>query len=361
MQRDILGRNAEKDQGIRTRNLATATPLKRTSVTDGHTEFNGNESLLVKGSQKVSGWLIVTGTLKVVGAFLLEGITTISGALSITGPNTSITGPFHVSGNTDISGNVEITGPSTTITGPFHVEGNTDIQGNLEIHGPSTRVIGPFHVEGDQDNTGALWIRGVTSLSNDLRVLSGGKITAGGLTVTPTGELSSASNIVVTTPSLSMSDGIRVAGKITNPGITTATATANVWVNTLGVLYETSSAARFKIDAAPMDLPDSLLGVPLKWWIDLGNAERFAALYDSPHPFTEQDQIDYDGADLTRIPGVIAEEVLAAGGEAFVTYDKDGAVQGVAYDRFALARTEVLSRQLADLRAEVAELRRSLG
>jgi len=66
---------------------ATAAPLGSTSVDNGHTEFNGSESLIVKGSQRVSGLLLITGTLRVVGTFILEGITTITGALNINGPS----------------------------------------------------------------------------------------------------------------------------------------------------------------------------------------------------------------------------------------------------------------------------------
>lgn len=315
-------------------------------MTEGAFRVLSNEGLKVVGSAVVSGWLIVTGTLKLVGALVVEGVTTISGALSITGPDTRVTGPFHVSGDTDISGNVEITGPSTTVTGPFHVTGDTDIRGNLEIHGPSTRVIGPLHVEGDQDNTGALWIRGITSLSNDLRILFGGKVTAGDLTITPSGELSSPSNIVVTSPRLALSAALRVADEITNPGIPNTTSAANMFVNAVGQFQRIGSASRLKIDAEPMELSPDLLDVTFKHWIDKGNAERFAALYRSPRPFTEADQAAYDGVDLHRVPGVIAEEVRDAGGESFVSYDESGEVQGVAYDRLALARTQILADQV---------------
>lgn len=62
-----------------------AAPLGRTSVTNGRTEFNGNESLIVNGSQKVSGWLIVTGTLKGVGTLLWEGAMQLVGPVLVTG------------------------------------------------------------------------------------------------------------------------------------------------------------------------------------------------------------------------------------------------------------------------------------
>jgi len=382
-QRKLIGRQKVTDVAVPLGKSAVSTP-------GNSTRFIGNESLKVLGSQLVSGWLIVTGTLKLVGALVVEGITTISGALSITGPNTSITGPFHVSGNTDISGNFEITGPSTTITGPFHVEGNTDIQGNLEIHGPSTRIIGPFHVEGDQDNTGALWIRGITSLSNDLRVLSGGKITAGGTTISPTGNIQSAGTIhldaaaqvivdrmftvgglasfantvtmagsATIASDLTMGGDFRVnSGWVLNAAIGGTTSPVNMRVSDSGVYQRVTSAARYKIDAQEMEVPDALLDVPLKDWVDLSAAESISALLNAPRPLNLVEQAVWDDATFKRVPGVIAEEVAAAGGEQFVEYGNDGTVQGVAYDRLALARTEIGARRQAasDIRISKLEL-----
>ncbi|ANP74547.1 hypothetical protein [Cryobacterium arcticum] len=153
MQRDILGRNAEKDQAVKTRNLGTTPTLRSTSVTDGHTEFNGNESLLVKGSQKVSGWLIVTGTLKVVGAFLLEGATTMTGNLISSG-TALFTGAFTSRGTTRFEGD-------TTQQGPLHVVGASDFTG-------------------DVDMAGLLKILGNVLLTGDVVVGPGGEITIAG-------------------------------------------------------------------------------------------------------------------------------------------------------------------------------------
>ncbi|WP_147784331.1 hypothetical protein [Lacisediminihabitans profunda] len=118
-----------------------------------------------------------------------------------------------------------------------------------------------------------------------------------------------------------------------------------------------------------MALSPELLEVPVKDWVDRGNAERFAAVYDSPRPLTVAQQLDFDGVELARIPGVIAEEVAAAaGGEAFITRGADGEIEGVSYDRFALARTQVLAQQVAttnerldDALAQITELRDLLG
>ena len=134
-QRDILGRNAEKDVGRRIRNLATATPLARTSVTDGHTEFNGNESLLVKGSQKVSGWLVVTGWLKVVGTLLMEGFLSITGNVTATGIWNQ-NGPWNLAGAGGITGDVASTG-TWTQSGTYTVAPG----GKIIVQGPAAATL----------------------------------------------------------------------------------------------------------------------------------------------------------------------------------------------------------------------------
>lgn len=111
MRRNLLGGDDQFKRILKeNRVVQRAAPLGRTSVTNGYTEFNGNESIVVNGSQKVTGWLIVTGTLKVIGTFLLEGITTITGLLNVNGP-------WKLAGNGDIAGNVSQTGTYSVASG----------------------------------------------------------------------------------------------------------------------------------------------------------------------------------------------------------------------------------------------------
>lgn len=79
--------NASRDREVvRQQNrLNRAAPGGFQSVSRGASRFVGNESLLVEGSQKVTGWLIITGTLKGVGTFLWEGALSIVGPLTVTG------------------------------------------------------------------------------------------------------------------------------------------------------------------------------------------------------------------------------------------------------------------------------------
>ena len=303
----------------------------------------------------------------------------------------------------DSGGRVEIVGKlnadgTITFSGPFSSTGTSSFDGDVKI----TKTL---------DVSAATKLRGLLELLSDMRVKAGGKITIEG---SPSIELSqpggvatlafgdgprvysqgavvrmdagtgtsrvsataiSAGMYAPNETSVTVSNGgaavggqLTVVGALINSGITTGTGAANTFVDTVGKFWKASSASRFKIDPDLLHVPDALLDVPVRAWIDMGNAERFAALYDSPRPFTQAQQLDYDGSDLSRVPGVIAEEVEAAGGGPFVTYDAEGVIEGVMYDRLALARTQVLAQKLDAMTARfdaamelIAELQEKLA
>ena len=136
-------------------------------------------------------------------------------------------------------------------------------------------------------------------------------------------------------------------GPIIHSAITNNSNAANLYIDANGRHWRSSSASRYKLDQQPMTLPDSLLDPVMKDWVDAGSQARFDTLNTEPRPFREHDQMEYDSISLRRVPGMVAEDVAAAGGEEFVTYDSEGEIEGFAYDRYALARTQVLAKQLA--------------
>lgn len=318
-----------------------ATPLNGSSVGSGGQRFYGtgklsveNEGLYVKGVANISGTLNGSGTFNWTG-------------------DVNVTGPTKLGGNTTVSGKLDVTGAMATKS--------------------------------------TLSVEGITTLKNDLRVVSGGKVTVGGMTLDPTAEggsiifsggggvqgqggtyaakgagnagfisnttasvFAGASQVDVKNASIDLtSPRVNVSGNLWLSNILNITSAANMHVSATGAVYRSTSAARFKIDPQPMDLPDSLLEVPVKAWIDLGHAEAYAELYDAPHPRTELQSLIMDDLSMERVPGIVAEEVEAAGGHAFVTYGMDGSVEGVAYDRLALARTEILARQVKQLQEQL--------
>lgn len=305
----------------------TASPGGNTSVSEGAFEIRSNEGLLVSGSAKVDGWLVVTGTERVTGLLEILGQLVASGTIKFTG--------------------------------------------STRFEGDTTQV-GPFHIQGATDITGALSVNGLTTLLKTLTVATGGKIVVGNMTLDPAAAaggtvgaitapvaIALQANNVFTSDMMTVSTDLYVNGAIHSFNAPTTTGSANVFMDTLGIIKKITSGSKYKDDVKKLDLPDELLHVQVKDWVDKAAADRLAGMDSLPRPLARVHQDELDGLTnilSVRVPGVIAEEVEAAGGESFVTYDANGEVEGVAYDRFALARTEILARKVAELEETVERL-----
>ena len=297
------------------RRVSTTAPLGSTSVHNGQTRFVGANSLKVEGTDG----LLVTGS-------------------------SSTTGTANVSGTQNVSGAQVVSG-SSTITGTQSVSGTQTVTG-------AQNVSGPFGLSGTQTVSG------------------GGKIVVGPITISPTGtygaRISCSTVLEFSTPSLAVLGNLLASGALgantlsmLTPG--TTTNPANVFVAPDGTLQKVTSAAKYKYDPQTMDLPASLLDVPVRDWLDSGAVDRFVETVDAPRPYTKEHQATIDDTQsLKRVPGVIAQEVTAAGGEAFVSRSPDGEIEGVAYDRFALARTAVLAQKLEQAMALIEDLQKQV-
>jgi cytoskeletal protein CcmA (bactofilin family) len=388
---DNLNQGQLADLFARVSRLEKAVPLANASVGGGRLRFyDGGQLLVENGGLSVTGTATISGVLQADGTINLTGTVTISGPLTVTG-DTKLNGPTHINGATDITGNTTVTGdfnvngPMKT-TGTLSVEGVTTLKTDLNVTtggkvnvgssmtlNPSTDggsatfsngaklssgtgAITMYGVGGTSTVTAASTSAGVTSgtssavMFNDgtwkvgssganIDALTAGRVSATGSTVNLTSgarQVNVTSTGTAVTGPFTVSNISTLSGPLINSGMTDTTNGANCWVSTGYQLYRVTSASRFKVDPQPMDLPDSLLDVPVKDWWDAGEVERDEA--------------------SRRVPGVIAEEVEAAGGESFVTYDEHGTIQGVSYDRYALARTEVLARKLDVALARIKEL-----
>ncbi len=140
--------------------------------------------------------------------------------------------------------------------------------------------------------------------------------------------------------------------RFSNAWYRTTTSPANVYVErgsgSNGRVYLTGSASRFKVDQQVMAAPMSLLDVELMDWIDKADYDRMQELENAPRPFTEgEDEEHRRVTQGRRVPGVVAEHVRDAGLDQFVTYNSDGEVQGVMYDRLGVALIPIV-RELRD-------------
>ncbi|MGR6088947.1 hypothetical protein ACU4IU_00105 [Brevibacterium sp. CSND-B09] len=117
-----------------------------------------------------------------------------------------------------------------------------------------------------------------------------------------------------------------------------------------GRVYYISSARRFKLLEEPItdtvdSFEDRLLSVDAKTWIDKTRADRIAD-YETAIALGEEPEGDLsDCGGLERIPGVVAEDLEAAGLEMFVTYNDDGETESVLYDRIGPALIPIVRSQ----------------
>ncbi|NDK31175.1 phage tail spike protein [Nesterenkonia haasae] len=136
----------------------------------------------------------------------------------------------------------------------------------------------------------------------------------------------------------------------------TTSLSANVHVNQNGWLRRVSSASRYKLDQKALNVPDTILDISLRDWVDKAEAEAYAELLGKPRPFSERDQEDYDAITMRRVPGVVAEEVADLGGDQFVVYGQDGQAEEVMYDRLSLAQIQAILRLITQQQEHIDAL-----
>lgn len=111
---------------------------------------------------------------------------------------------------------------------------------------------------------------------------------------------------------------------------------ANVYVTSYGTLGRVTSASKYKVNIKefPADKYEKVLDLIPKTWYDKNAVESYAEVLA-----TENGEVDEgDKPYITRIPGLIAEDVEAAGLKEFVSYgeaDESGKreIEGLMYDR----------------------------
>lgn len=148
-------------------------------------------------------------------------------------------------------------------------------------------------------------------------------------------------------------------GRITYAGAPSTTSAANTHIAVDGTIWKSSSASRFKLDQRAAELPDSLLDLKFKDWIDKGQVDQYTEIVNGPRPLTEAETAALEAAYLGRVGGVVAEDVETASGDSaplFVTYDLQGRVEGVAYDRLGVALALKLADKVKELEAKLAAL-----
>lgn len=122
----------------------------------------------------------------------------------------------------------------------------------------------------------------------------------------------------------------------------TVSYNANLYLGASGRISKgAASSRRYKLDIQDYDVPEELLDVPFRTWVDKAEAE------------------ENGGAEgLPRLPGLIAEEVAEVD-STFVIYDQEGRPDALHGDRIGMAALTLLRRQrdrIDDLEARLEAL-----
>lgn len=128
----------------------------------------------------------------------------------------------------------------------------------------------------------------------------------------------------------------------------TTSAGANVYVADDGALVRSSSARKYKTDIqdADNDYGNKLIELTPQKWIDKAEKKRY-----------EEDPENSKKPDYYY--GLIADDLDAAGLDMLVNYGAEGEVEGINYDRLAVALLPViksLKDQVASLKKQIKEL-----
>ncbi|ETY74763.1 hypothetical protein LFAB_05295 [Lactiplantibacillus fabifermentans T30PCM01] len=126
----------------------------------------------------------------------------------------------------------------------------------------------------------------------------------------------------------------------------TTSESPNLYVASDGAIVRSTSASKYKTNITrsfSTDYAEKLLGVPTAFWIDKASLQRYNNDSTQPKP-----GLNY---------GMIAEDLAAAGLEHLVVRNQQGGLEGIQYDRIAVALLPLIKQQ----QDEINELKEKLG
>ncbi|MBT2615133.1 collagen-like protein [Bacillus sp. ISL-78] len=143
---------------------------------------------------------------------------------------------------------------------------------------------------------------------------------------------------------------------------------ANMYVTSNGVLGRATSATKYKleIEESAVD-PYKILNLNPKTWYDKSATEAYADTLTSEQAGEVVDWDEVDIPALSRVPGLIAEDVIAVGLPEYASYGEfkeDGTreVEGLMYDRLWTLLIPIVrehKEEIALLKNEIAQLKSS--
>lgn len=127
----------------------------------------------------------------------------------------------------------------------------------------------------------------------------------------------------------------------------TYSSPANVHITSEGTLGRATSASKYKLAIkkqydefeSQYDHSKQILNLDLKTWYDKSESEIYAQELES------NERLSDDKFLLKRHAGLIAEDVENVGLTEFVTYDYEGEIEGIQYDRLWIHLIPIIKRQ----------------
>lgn len=149
------------------------------------------------------------------------------------------------------------------------------------------------------------------------------------------------------------------------------TLSSNVYITANGIIGRSTSkrANKLAVEPASAEILEKILTLDPVTWFDRTESESVARLQDliakgKPTEDKAGRALVPTPAKLRRVPGLIAEDVQAAGLPEFVNHGEDDGVEGLMYERIGIMWIPAV-RQLREenkaLRAELDEIRQHLG
>lgn len=135
---------------------------------------------------------------------------------------------------------------------------------------------------------------------------------------------------------------------------TTSSSTANLHIDSNGLIRRIGSASKYKLDIKPLEedssYPYKLLNLQPKQWFDKGETERYAELLSKEYNGEEMDEesrVVAENSNIDSYYGLIAEDLEATGLEKFCSYGKENTdgkkeVEGIMYDRIPVLMIPIL-------------------
>ena len=135
---------------------------------------------------------------------------------------------------------------------------------------------------------------------------------------------------------------------------TTSSSTANLHIDSNGLIRRIGSASKYKLDIKPLEedssYPYKLLNLQPKQWFDKGETERYAELLSKEYNGEEMDEesrVVAENSNIDSYYGLIAEDLEATGLEKFCYYGKENTdgkkeVEGIMYDRIPILMIPIL-------------------